>query len=371
MQVKVLGSYSLPEHGPHRRASVRPETDRQAGFDAQHDHSTLVYDTFLSGSGAQIVVVSPALNNLLVPFAEARFSIGSAPVTPLIRPLDRCVRTVLPCSGEAGVVTIDGALGKIQLVPQRNHWALFRGKRVILTKSKDNDLAWIRYWVEFNVRVHGANAVLLYDNASTKYTAEEVDGVVSSVAGVEQAVVVSWPFAYGAPAGPQGVWDSDYSQYGLLEDARWRFLGAASGVLSTDVDELVVVAPEARLFDVLDRLPTGYLRFDGIWVSTVRDRERLGGAACHDDFRYVDVLALPCELKWAVVPGLCPAGWQWRIHDVTGMVPSRPEGIAIGMRHFRGISTNWKGYRTAPEVLDLGRHRRDEALAAAMARAAM
>jgi hypothetical protein len=369
MQLNSLAAYRLPEHGPHRRISIRAETDKQAGFDARHDDLTLVYNTFLSPNGARILLVSPSLRNLFAPFASARFSTGTQIVKPLVRPLDRCVRTVLPIAGPPDSVTIDGPLGHIRLTPQPNQNSLFRGKRVLLTKSKDNELAWIKYWVEFNVRVHGANAVLIYDNASTKYTRAELDHVVTNIPGVERAVVVGWPFPFGPGAGPQGVWDSDYCQYGVLEDARWRFLAAANGVLYTDVDELAVISPAARLFDILQRSPTGYLRFNGVWVSTARDQNAGAAHDRHTDFVHLDLQAPACEAKWAVVPARCPAGFQWRVHAIPGMTVSRPRDLVIKLRHFRGISTNWKARRTEPEALDPGRHRRDEALVAAMHRA--
>lgn len=367
MQIRSLTSHILPQHGHYRRVSVRPLCDRQPGFDALHDETTLIYDTFLNDTGDRIVLVLPPLHNLREPFTQSQFFVGPDQVMPLIRPLTRCVRMVLPSSG-SDRVTIEGPLGKIRLVPQPNHSSLFKGKRVILTMSKDNDLAWIKYWVDFNVRVHGANAVLIYDNGSTKYTLDELDRLLTGIQGIEQAVVVDWPFLWGPVAGPQGTWDSNYSQHGMFEDARWRFLGAAKGVLNSDVDELVVITPHHGLFNMLEAAPTGYLNFDGVWISTARDAERGGLARCHNEFKYVNTLESGCERKWAVVPRLCLPRSQWKIHEITDMANSQPGHAAIKLRHFRAINTNWRCQRTMRERLDPGLHQRDEALVAAMAK---
>ena len=60
------------------------------------------------------------------------------------------------------------------LLVRPNCSEIFRGRRVVLAMSRDNELQWIKDWVLFVVRNHGADAVLLYDNASTKYGAEQL-----------------------------------------------------------------------------------------------------------------------------------------------------------------------------------------------------
>ena len=87
----------------------------------------------------------------------------------------------------------------------------------MLTLSKDNELKffyWIADWVRFFARRHGCDAVLFYDNASTKYDLSEIYKTISSIRGIEVVVVIQWPYKWG-PVGserdngpPKVPWDS-------------------------------------------------------------------------------------------------------------------------------------------------------------------
>lgn len=58
---------------------------------------------------------------------------------------------------------------------------MFRNRRVLVTKSKNNDLQRIKDWALFHARAHGADAALLYDNDSDRYTPAEIMGALASV----------------------------------------------------------------------------------------------------------------------------------------------------------------------------------------------
>ncbi|MFX8481515.1 hypothetical protein ABTL74_19375, partial [Acinetobacter baumannii] len=66
---------------------------------------------------------------------------------------------------------LDGPLGAFTLPVQPNLSHLFAGRRVLLTLSRNNAPRWIADWIRFYATLHGADAVLLYDNASDRYRA--------------------------------------------------------------------------------------------------------------------------------------------------------------------------------------------------------
>ncbi|WP_216075142.1 hypothetical protein, partial [Acinetobacter baumannii] len=81
----------------------------------------------------------------------------------------------------------------------------------------------IQDWVRFSRDVHGADAVLIYDNGSTSYSLADLAGALGALDGIAVARVVSWPYKFG----PQGFdakrfWDSDYGQHGVWEHGRRR-----------------------------------------------------------------------------------------------------------------------------------------------------
>ena len=196
-----------------------------------------------------------------------------------------------------------------EITIQPNQCDLFRGRKVLLTKSKDNDLCWIYDWVHFFARKHGSDAVLFYDNTSTKYDISEVHETILSIPGIEVAVVVRWPYQFG-PVGSEaftahkGFLGTQLSQFGILEHARHRFLSLAEAVVNADVDELVLTKDNSSVFELVRRSDTGYLEYPGYWIesateSTSKDRR-------HFDFAHRSVA--PAELaapKWTLMPSRC------------------------------------------------------------------
>jgi hypothetical protein len=248
---------------------------------------------------------------------------------------------------------------------------------VIFTLSKDNEIAWIRDWVRFNLDIHGADAVLIYDNASSRYTTGELLEAVRSIKGIAEAAVVHWPFRYG-PQGTlaRGLWDSDFCQLGAWEHARRRFLANARSVMNSDIDELVLCDDGGSIFDKAERSAFGIARYGGRWVVST-DESEARALPRHRDF---DIMLRPqmqrtrfflkrdavaCFPKWTLVPRRCPDRTQWKVHTIGGWLPARLKTRGAAFRHFREIGGNWKYDRKTRESFDPARHVRDDALARA------
>jgi hypothetical protein len=206
--------------------------------------------------------------------------------------------------------------------------------------SKDNELVWIRDWVLFHAINHGCDAVLLYDNVSSKYDLAQVHETIASVPGIAVAVVVHWPFKIG-PQGPSGIWDSDFAQYGALEHARHRFLARAATVINADIDELVVTRDRQSVCDLARNSRTGYLQYSGVRIENVSDLN-VGGTRRHMHFAYRAYPLQQTTLKWTVVPARCGTRAQWRVHGIDGMRADKKRSAAVTHRHFWPITTGWK-----------------------------
>ncbi len=271
-----LSRLDLVASNPLRRSPPRPPEHRHPGYEEQFDHLTVLYDCFTAPDG-RLVCIGPPLLNLrqaVVPAIERAFRKSFFSWCD-VRNRDRHMQMWLKPRTPAGAIE-GGLFEQRPLAIQPSHCELFRGRRVLMTKSKDNELIWIRDWVLFHAMNHGCDAVLFYDNNSTKYGAAQVHQAISSVPGIEVAVVVSWPFKYGPNAGPSGIWDSDFAQYAVLEHARHRFLAKADAVISADVDELVVTAGGQSVYDLAGRSCNGYLRYAGVMIENVTDRDLAG-----------------------------------------------------------------------------------------------
>jgi hypothetical protein len=347
-----------PASGLRRRAP-RPLDLRQAGYDDAFDWFTVFYDCFRATDPRWIGLLGPPLAELTpAVLSGLRPMMPSAGQPFVLRELDRHAQIWIPATDK--VVQLNkGPFEQGELIAQPNGCDLFRGKRAIFTKSKDNDLIWIRDWAYFHVRTHGANAVLLYDNASRRYSSDEIREMLARVPGVEVSVVVDWPYKFG-PQGFEGVWDSDFCEYGIMEHARHRFLALAEGVINTDIDEVVVTNDGSSVFDRALASHAGIIRYKGIWIESASSEAPANGRRHIHFLHRMRENLVPSLDKWTLAPMRCPSAKQWLTHSVDGLVNDTELAAGVLYRHFRAINTNWKESRWAPEAISANHMPDDE-----------
>jgi hypothetical protein len=374
--------WTLPEDRPVARLPSRPPVHRPRGFSEQFDSKTVFYDCVYVKDAGAVVLQGPPFLNLKRRLQPLRIGASSlAPSLTLelkhsIREGDRHAQIWVTAEQPIEALRVSSELGETDLQVSCDLNEFFRGMRVLYTLSKNNDLDWICDWIRFHRDVHGANAVLLYDNSSTVYGVNELMSRLQAISGIDRLCIVAWPFKYG-PNGRKGFWDSDFCQYGALENARWRFLQKAKSVLSCDIDEFALTSGKS-VFELAESSGRGYLSFHGRWIVGVAE-EANPAVVRHADFqyalrfqsewrterpmpgRYVDDR---CPPKWAAVPARCPKTAQWMVHLVAGMNERAPLSTA-SYRHFRQVNTHWKYDRSQREKFDPARHYMDEELKAA------
>jgi hypothetical protein len=325
-----------------------------------------------------VTLQGPPFFNLKQQLQRARISeaSGAAEMRHAIREGNRHAQIWVTAEQPIEALRFSSELAETDLQVNSDRNEFFLGMRVLLTENKNNELDWICDWIRFHRDVHGANAVLLYDNSSTVYDLNELMSRLQAISGVDRLCIVSWPFKFG-PQGYKGFWDSDFCQYGALENARWRFLQKAKSVLSCDIDELLVTRDKS-IFDLAESSKLGYVSFYGRWIVGV-DEETRGkepSAVKYPDFQYALRFQSEwrperarddrCPTKWAAIPSRCPKTAQWMIHLVGGMTPERVSLSTACYRHFRQITTHWKYDRSRREKFDPVRHYVDEELKAAL-----
>jgi hypothetical protein len=366
-----------------RREPTRPEAHRVDDFEARFDAATLFYDAF-RGADGQIVLLGPpflnlkpAIDGMTVVARPSGAACGFA-----VREWDRHGQVLVNAPDGTTHLTLRTSFGTLEVAVGPSEVDLFFGRRVLFTLSRNNRLNWIQDWIRFARDVHGADAVLFYDNASTRYSTRELAAAIGAVGGIAVARVVSWPYKYG----PQGLdawrfWDSDYCQHGAWEHARRRFLEAAASAKNGDVDEMVVSADGGSVFEAAENDRFGIVRYRGRWVVGIGEPAAAPPEHVqHTDFATVqradirrrfgilprDVLA--CPPKWTLVPARCPDNAQWRVHTVDRWPAALRTSARFGYRHFREINDNWKYARTRAERFDPALHETDEVLKAHFAR---
>jgi hypothetical protein len=377
VSVFVCTSLFLPDDDAVKRESLRPPEFRQPGFEEEFDATTLFYDAWVVDGGHEtnLALLGPPLLNLAPTVLRARVGsrrLESSRANLYLR--DRCCDIWIP-GWRSAAVEIELNSVSYVFTAQTADTTTYRGKRVLFTLSKDNEVAWIVDWIRFHAQNHGADGALLYDNASTRYSAESLEMALRQALPGLTINVVDWPFRYG-PSGftKDTWWDSDFCQAGAFQDARFRFLATASSVLNCDIDELVVSPVGASIFEATEARASGFTTYGGRWIASATEPLRAiqdpDQRARHGDFRFLE-RTTECPSKWCVVPRACRTEDQWKTHAVKGKDSRSSYSRAFSYRHFRSISTDWKYPRTTPTNLDLGLHEFDRDLDRALIRAGL
>jgi len=371
-----LSACVIADDNPLVRHSPRPQSERNAAYADQFDWKTLFYDVYRVGD--DIVFQGPPFFEFLTllkqvdPF-RGKFGL----LWPRARSVERNRASEIWLRDPQGRVVLDGAFGRFDIAVQPNLSDRFAGRRVIHTLSKNNDIRWIVDWVRFYVAAHGADGVLIYDNASTAYDAAELQAALRAAFPDVVSVVQDWPFKYGPQGGLAGAvdgretaWDSDYCQTGSMQHARLRYLLRARSVLNVDIDEMVLSDRDRSIFAVTEASPHGFVKFPGAWISSANPRAATPQDCRHGDFVLRDRLEEEvCPPKWCVVPDMRGnARHTWSVHNLFGAKANRTLSGEFVYRHMKGISNNWKYDRWDAGAPDPDRFHEDEALREAFER---
>lgn len=377
------GPWTVPAHAPKqvlvvdqrvalnrsalRREARRPLEMRQDDFDEKFDDDSLFFGAYREGEGVRLD--GPPLWNLQDGIAQARWAADGVAVPTgkiLLRDRGHAQDSRLELAASTLHLEFDEDSFDVEVGP--SYLDLFEGRRVIYTKSKNNDLRWIREWASFYHAEHGVDGVLLYDNGSDAYSTQDVVDTLGAVPGIEAAAVVSWPFKFGPQAGEAGRFDSDFFEYVVGSNAQHRFLGRAASVTHCDIDELVMTEDGRPLHEHLEESPRGYLRYWGRVISghlrVPVDEER---GVSFENFGYYDPIKDLSTLKWSCIPGRLDASVQWRTHAIDGV--SVRASTQLLHRHFHAVSTGWKFPRNQAKVPVPEGFEEDVALVSAMKRA--
>jgi hypothetical protein len=327
------------------RDAPLPEHLRNKHYVAKYDFTTLFYDIYRCGS--YTVFQGPPLFNFKKYIGNTEFHADIVKSGGFL--IDRKYGSEFWVKKHYEDISIESEIFSAEVVVQPDLSDIYEGKRVLYTLSKDNDLLWIKDWIKFHVRNHGADAVLIYDNASSVYSGAELeDAIVKDFPGLTTRVV-NWPFKFGPKIwrrrnadGREERINSKFCQAGALQHARFRFLQKARSVLSCDIDELVYSTRGNRsIFEAAERSLFGSLHFKGRWIEGGKST---GLLPRHADFtRYLKEDRVGSPPKWAVVPARCARSTTWTAHRVKGLLHSFTDSGRFGFGHFKDITTNWRG----------------------------
>ena len=353
MLLRELSSITLSPEDHARREPPRPQAFRVNDYEQLFDYDTVAYDIFRSESGTETICVMPPLFNLSTAARPLTALIDGRPVSATSYGNSRTLTLFVKADRASRAMTLKGNFPPKSVQIGESLTSKFRGTRAIIAVSKNNNIDWILDWARFNRAIHGADSLLLYDNGSTLYDLETLEDSLAGLDGYRSIAVVDWRFPYGPIGVGTQYWDSNFGQIGALQHARYRFLSEAAAVLNSDIDEFCVTATGKSIFSEALGSDRGYIRFPGHWLeSFVADAQFDWTKRRHKSFLPLTSRAQDCPPKWAVIPQRCPRDALWSVHEVEQMEASDVGYATTFFRHFRGISTGWKGGRSNYQVVD-------------------
>jgi hypothetical protein len=342
----------LAEDPSLRRLPRRPGLARPEGFGAAFEDQALAYDCFWHGDGRRVLIVGPPPVNLWPHYRTARYAAGATALRVRYhRSLSVMVTELDGVPADATEVTM--ALGGEQRLPIRpSHVADFAGSRLLFSINKNNELAWIGEWARYHAAVHGTDAVVLFDNGSTRYAPAEIAATLAAVPGLTRVAVPSWPHKFGPidrTLRYEPFW-SRFLQIASMSVLLRRFGMKAFGLLNCDIDELAAPASPS-IYDQARQSRGGLVTFRGQWVEAATAE----GAPTHRSFtqRLRDPeRRLSRPRKWVLDPSRSWVG-RLNVHPYWHFIKGRPllsksSPPELSYWHFRGINTGWKRGVTVP-----------------------
>ncbi|WP_113290231.1 hypothetical protein [Rhodosalinus halophilus] len=339
----TLQALRLPKDSPVRRARLTPPAQRAPGSDEAFDFRTLAYGAVWVPERRAVILVCPPLRELEPVLRHARIAgtAGALSVGRLVR-YRRWDALWCRAAGDPGPeldVTLPAEAGGARLrMPVMPRIGVFDRLRCLVTKSKDNELDWIADWAAHHVRAQGTEAIILFDNGSTRYAPAVVTESLAAVPGLKAALVVSADLPFGPTAKTVPKNRELFFQSATLNLARLWLLRRAAAVAVNDVDELFVSRGARTIYEAAAQSWLGYVTAPGIWRHAAT-----GQAPRHVDHQWAFVPEKPCTEKYCVRPGGPLGGLAWDVHGV-GRYQFNRVAQARDQRflHCRAISTGWK-----------------------------
>jgi hypothetical protein len=342
----------LPEAGSLRRLPRGPQKHRPAAFHERFEDRALVYDCFWHADGQRILLIGPPPMNLQPHNMSARYVAlpSNTQLSARYYPsLSTMITELVGAPAGTTAIRMEFAGTTHELPVGANHSDAFAGRRVLFTMSKDNELGWIAEWARWHARLHGTDAIVLFDNGSSRYTPDAVAETLLGIEGIERVVVPAWPWRFGMTdrAVLANAYWSHFLQISSMSVVLRRFGAGALGLLNCDVDELAATRSGRPIYDHLADARHGLVVFRGLWIEpSVGSDHRAHIRRLHDPHA-----ARSRQKKWVLDPR---RAWVQRlaVHPYWHWVRRRP---AFGKtmpadafyRHFKAINTNWKEHRTA------------------------
>lgn len=356
--VEILPRFTFPISWNRRREPARPPDLRVGDWDSLYDYDS-VWNDAVQINPSTILLIGPPLYGTAAWLRTACSFVDDKNRTLewQHREMDRACVTVIKANGWTDWIDLQTHASSDRMAVNRPSMD-FHGLKVIVTISKDHPIPWLKQWIDYHRIVHGVKGLLLYNNRSTIYDSAELESQLWRDDMVIKVVDYDVPFGvmgagiweWNGRSGTSLPWDSDFSQYVMLEHAKWRYLHCARLAINADTDELLYIrgATMDNLADYCESNDDSVWLYNGTWVEPIDsvtgqiassipfDQRRFENYwhTAHSEQRGIGV-------KWMLNPAK-NMGYQWHLHKTFG--PNKFTEF-IGFGHYLAMNTSWSWKR--------------------------
>jgi hypothetical protein len=270
--------------------------------------------------------------------------------------MDRVCITVLDTNIPVNNLRFVGQHGEV-VIPVSQPSMEFNGKKTIVTISRDHPVEWLEQWIDYHLCVHGIDGFIIYNNQSANYTSQELQNALNRPDATIKIVDYDVPFGcmgggtweWNGKSGSSLPWDSDFSQYIMLEHAKWKYLHAALLAINADTDELLTIQSPNNVS--LDHI-AAYCQvnsnsvwlYKGVWIEPIDSVTQQ--EACdvpYSDRKFYNYYQTTHSnqrgigIKWMLNPQK-NLTHQWMLHRTSG---PHMETNEISFGHYLAMNTSW------------------------------
>jgi hypothetical protein len=347
-----------PAEWGFKRTPARDKELWVYNFEENYDWDNLWYDAIQVSQNTILLIGPPLYGTGSFIYSNCYFTDNSEQKLEYrINEMDRMCITVVTVSNWTGRITLVTNNHKLHIPVTKQSYE-FHNKKVIVTISKNHPITWLQQWIDYHKEVHNIDGVIIYNNQSTIYSNEELQEQLSREDVLVEIVDYNVPFGcmgggiwqWGDKSGTSLPWDSDFSQYIMLEHAKWKYLHCAKLVVNADTDELLLLK-NTTLDDIADRCnneSNSAWKYNGIWIEPVSSITRtIADVIPNEQRRFDDYWHTAnnqhrgVSVKWMLAPKHNMNN-QWHLHNILGHHMVTDE---ISFAHYLPMNTGWSYQR--------------------------
>lgn len=353
-----LNKILYPENWGFVREPARPVDLRVLDFDKTYDFNTLWNDIIQINQNTILLIGPPLYNTVNFLQNNCKFTDNSGNLLPWRhQAMDRVDYIIIESATYLDRICLHDR-ETTHLLPVSYPRNDFLNKKVIVTISKNHPISWLQQWIHYHKTIHNIEGYLIYNNQSTDYTSDELESQLSRHDVTVRIIDYDVPFGtmggglweWQGKSGTTLPWDSDFSQYVMLEHAKWRYLHSAKLAINADTDELLILKNNSldQIANYCSSSSNSVWLYKGVWIEPVNSvsgqiANELSFNQRHFKNYYHSTFSNQrgIGIKWMLNPAK-NLTHQWMLHKTTGPHMMTDE-ILFG--HYMAMNTSWSWTR--------------------------